>query len=60
MYFLLFIFLIIPNYSFAYLDPVSGSWFLQLIALGISSLIVFFKQIKKKLSAVYEKFFKKK
>ena len=61
--FLCFIFINIPNNAFAYLDPGTGTFILQALAVIIASVIAFFTSFIYKTKLFLNKiknFFKKK
>lgn len=43
---LLILIFLLPNTSYAYLDPGSGSLILQALLAGLAAVIAFFKKIK--------------
>ena len=44
--FTIFITLFLTNYSYAYLDPISGSFVIQSIVAIFGGIVIFYKKIK--------------
>jgi hypothetical protein len=64
LFYILFLFILFPSESFAYLDPGTGSMLLQaligLIASLFTTFYLFWNKIKLIFKKIYSKIFKKK
>ncbi len=57
--FLTFILLLLPKNTYAYLDPGTGSYLLQIIAAGLFATLFLFKNWWKKIQEFFVKIFRR-